>query len=278
MNKCKECRAELVEGAKFCIICGVTVTEEPDQAPIQEKQQITEKAVQENLCPSCGAALRTGASFCVDCGNKVFEGAEDVPSTAGEGVADEDAIKVQRDVITDIAVSETDLTLQDSFLKERLSEKEALPDSKEAFGQDTLEEEEKIFEQICNFELFRGEEMHKKADELGLLAYGKGVVSKITFSEKPQCNKLVINGKIKCHDCKKLFIFTIESNRGWGGSNDPVTCPCNRTVEYGDYWDASDDSVYLWASTDIEFSGANDYPLSILIGKVLTDQKYEPGF
>lgn len=50
--RCKNCGAELIDGAKFCGECG-TVVEEV------------------NRCPHCGAEIYKGATFCAECGKPI---------------------------------------------------------------------------------------------------------------------------------------------------------------------------------------------------------------
>ena len=59
---CVKCGAVLVEGQKFCTVCGTKVGEEP-AAPVQHMQSLT--------CRSCGAALEEGQKFCTKCGTPV---------------------------------------------------------------------------------------------------------------------------------------------------------------------------------------------------------------
>ena len=47
---CKMCKAELVNGAKFCMVCGAKV---------------------ELSCPNCGMKLPDIAQYCFNCGTKV---------------------------------------------------------------------------------------------------------------------------------------------------------------------------------------------------------------
>ena len=53
--KCKKCGAEIIDGAKFCGVCG---------NPIEYNYDI---------CKYCGAKLPKGAVFCAECGKKLTE-------------------------------------------------------------------------------------------------------------------------------------------------------------------------------------------------------------
>lgn len=59
-NKCKNCGAELLEGARFCSKCRSAV-----EASAPETDNTGSN------CPSCGAALLPGAKFCSKCRSKV---------------------------------------------------------------------------------------------------------------------------------------------------------------------------------------------------------------
>lgn len=51
---CKHCGAEIVEGANFCMKCGMEVG-------------------REKFCQNCGQKLPEDAMFCLACGNKIEE-------------------------------------------------------------------------------------------------------------------------------------------------------------------------------------------------------------
>ena len=54
--KCRQCGAEVKEGAKYCKACGVKLDNQPETA---------------GFCKVCGAPLKPGAAFCTACGAKV---------------------------------------------------------------------------------------------------------------------------------------------------------------------------------------------------------------
>ncbi|MDR0526907.1 MAG: zinc-ribbon domain-containing protein [Spirochaetaceae bacterium] len=66
---CKNCGAQLKEGAKFCGGCGTTVA----AAQPQEQSVMPEQAVQPEMprCAACGTPLKTGTVFCANCGTKI---------------------------------------------------------------------------------------------------------------------------------------------------------------------------------------------------------------
>ena len=54
--KCRQCGAEVKEGAKYCKACGAKLDNQPETA---------------GFCKVCGAPLKPGAAFCTACGAKV---------------------------------------------------------------------------------------------------------------------------------------------------------------------------------------------------------------
>ena len=65
MAKCKQCGADLCEGAKFCVVCGAKVEAEP----------------QKRLCPQCGKEVPEDAVFCPTCGLRL-DGQAPAPAVA----------------------------------------------------------------------------------------------------------------------------------------------------------------------------------------------------
>lgn len=57
--KCSKCGAEMVEGARYCMMCG---------------------AKKANVCPKCGTQLPDAARFCFKCGSEVREEGKSVLS------------------------------------------------------------------------------------------------------------------------------------------------------------------------------------------------------
>jgi hypothetical protein len=55
MSNCPKCSQPLIEGAKFCGLCGAAV----------------------RYCPKCGAVLKEGAGYCGQCGSAANEAAPD---------------------------------------------------------------------------------------------------------------------------------------------------------------------------------------------------------
>ena len=267
MDKCKSCGAEMVEGAKFCIICGTTAQIE-SQETIEEEGLKAEAAIieEQEVCPSCKASLRKGASFCVSCGTSVKDTAiaplEPEPDKKKQPEAETSKKKnkiasAEPEKKTAKRAEETQETPVDDT---NIQKEVAQPTSKKG-GQDKLNK-------IEDWVVTTGEEPARQIDELDILSYGQGTVSKITFNKSLASSNLIVHGKVKCHGCNKLSIFSLPSNRGWGGSNDPSTCPCGRKVEIGEYWSNADDAIFVWASTETEDIDIKDYPLSINISRV----------
>jgi len=128
------------------------------------------------------------------------------------------------------------------------------------------ENEEKKEEQWI---IIAGEEPAKKANELDILTLGSGVVSKVAFNKSFSKNSVSVKGKVKCHGCNKMSIFSLESSRGWGGTKEPLTCPCGRSVEIGEYWSDIDNAIYVWASVNNPKEDLAASPLSITITRII---------
>lgn len=77
--KCKQCGAELVPGAKFCMECGAEIP-------------------QVSLCQNCGAELLLRAKFCMECGTPVGQ------KSGGIQMGDANAISAQNVVGGDLEI------------------------------------------------------------------------------------------------------------------------------------------------------------------------------
>ena len=65
---CKNCGAEVPNGAAFCSTCGNPMEAFLDNPDSSEDET---DAPQEKGCPNCGAKLNKDAAFCVECGTKL---------------------------------------------------------------------------------------------------------------------------------------------------------------------------------------------------------------
>lgn len=268
MNKCSSCGAEMVEGAKFCIICGATVKKE-DQIPKVEKEKQKDSGLEGDteICSSCKASLRKGAKFCVSCGTPVSDPADQ------QTVLEDEINKKKEPGEKSTAKEDEPSAVKEEKPVKIPSKKEAKPKKekepeKEA-AQPAVETSAKVKSgRDDSWEVLSGEHAAREVEELNMLAYGQGVVSKISFKKAPKSANLVVHGKVKCHGCNKISLFTLDCNRGWGGSNDPTICPCERKVEVGEYWSDADNAIFVWASTETEVSNIEDYPLSVSISRV----------
>ena len=110
---CPHCGAETVPGCKFCIVCGLPLTEPAEEAPSPAQDPVAptdkekeaaasealsatpaappEEAVQSApapspVCPHCGAETLPGCKFCIVCGLPLTEPAEEAPSPAQDPV------------------------------------------------------------------------------------------------------------------------------------------------------------------------------------------------
>lgn len=88
--KCRQCGAELDEGALFCRTCGAAVSPEPEPEPFLFEPEPEPVAASAGRCRVCGAKLDEGALFCRTCGAAALpepEPAEEsVPEPAAEFV------------------------------------------------------------------------------------------------------------------------------------------------------------------------------------------------
>ncbi len=287
MSKCQSCGEELVEGAKFCIICGATVQKQPEQAKAEtakegeEQEPEKEKTGKEEFCASCNAPLRKGASFCVSCGAsvektkkqsdlEVLKTLEEYLGTSGKKEAESrPAAAGQEEDLQETEESHKKAADPAKESAETVGEKVAeIKEAESRRGADKGDYQEK-HEALEDWTVVFGEKPVGEAEELDLLTASKSVVSKVVFPETYRGNRAILNGKVKCHECNKLTIFSLEADRGWGASNDPVTCPCGKDIEIGEYWSDSDNAIYVWASLvegDLE---DEECPLSISVNKVM---------
>jgi len=287
LSKCETCGEKLVEGAKFCIICGATVQKEPRQnktkaADEKEKKKAgKEMDGKEELCASCNVPLRAGASFCVSCGTPVKktgkqteqEVLEVLESYLGTAEAKESTGQTEESPVGEDLeeVKEKSKEVAGSAgesgrpAREKVMDEEA-PVSTDGAEREGDQEEPKLAD---DWTIVTGEKPVGEAEEMGLLTANKSVVSKLVFPETYRGNRAILNGKVKCHECNKLSIFSLEATRGWGGSNDPVTCPCGKGIEIGEYWSDSDNVIYVWASLVEGDSEDKECPLSITVNKVM---------
>ncbi|WP_084295704.1 zinc ribbon domain-containing protein [Desulfitibacter alkalitolerans] len=60
-NSCKNCKAEILPGTKFCVECGT-----PVPASMEAKSD-----KQAAYCTSCGQEAPSGSKFCINCGSPV---------------------------------------------------------------------------------------------------------------------------------------------------------------------------------------------------------------
>lgn len=93
--KCRQCGAELDEGALFCRTCGAAVSPEPEPEPIlfepePEPERSEPVAASAGRCRVCGAELDEGALFCRTCG----AAASPEPEPAEESVPEPAAASV----------------------------------------------------------------------------------------------------------------------------------------------------------------------------------------
>jgi len=269
VNKCKSCNADMVEGAKFCIICGATARKEP-QSAVEENRQTTEIARTEKIevCPICKTSFRKGASFCVSCGTqeKVSAVIPVTGSTKPEGKMQPETEIHQH--INKAASEKPEKEIHEEAVMPLKSPQDIQKAKKEADKISGKKGNQDQLKCVDNWVFTTGEEPARQADELDILAYGKGTVSKITFQGSLGSDNLILHGKVKCLGCNKLSIFSLASDRGWGGCNEPATCPCGRKVEIGEYWNDPQNAIFIWASTDTEGVSIEDYPLSITISRV----------
>lgn len=71
--KCHKCANALVDGARFCRLCGADQSKGPiaesDSATSPIPQNVSEST--KNTCAKCGTEMLTNAAFCRNCGTKV---------------------------------------------------------------------------------------------------------------------------------------------------------------------------------------------------------------
>ncbi len=76
MKICPECKAELIDTAKFCRKCGFNI-----------KKYEEENAAQECFCTECGAKMPADSVFCPECGERVeFDLASEANAEVGSSI------------------------------------------------------------------------------------------------------------------------------------------------------------------------------------------------
>lgn len=280
MVKCEKCGAEMLDNAKFCIKCGSTapaITGNSSEKKAAKKTKSPEKEDEkETLCSSCNFPLRKEASFCVSCGTKLektsketVEPVKELIEEAPEALEAKQTAKTQepsteKEEAAKKPAAEVEESKKESKEKAAATQSKSKQDSPSSLPQkDSYEGDE-----ISNWQVTSGAEPAVQADKLDIVTFGKGVVSKITFPEPLSTDHLQLKGKVKCHGCKKISIFSFEANHGWGSSNEPIICPCGNSIEIGEYWSADENAVFVWASLIDKEVDSGDYPLSIEMSKI----------
>lgn len=283
MDKCQSCGAELVKNAKFCIICGAvcgadTQASVPASSVTRDREQKTEAdtgkdAGNGNICAACGFTLREGARFCVSCGGPVEKAAAKIsPVQESKPGETTEAVTTGRESREQVKAEQESVGLKDQN-----KPPESKPVKKELQKEDRAAEipvspdERKLIEPADpqQWTVKSGDEPAREADELDLVPYGRGTVLKVVFQKPFPGSEAVLKGKLKCHGCSKLSLFSMDLNRGWGSSNEPVTCPCGSSIEIGEYWNDSTNAVFVWASLVNGDLAEQEYPLTISVSKVL---------
>lgn len=280
MVKCEKCGAEMLDNAKFCIKCGATapaITGDSSEIKAVKKAKSPEKKEEkETLCSSCNHPLRKGASFCVSCGTKLEETGkervepvnkiiEEAPETLeAKQTAKTQEPSIEKEKAAKKPAAEVEKSKKDSTEKAVATQSKSKQDSPSSSPQ----KESYEGEELSNWRVTSGAEPAVQADKLDIVDFGKGVVSKITFQEPLSTDHLQLKGKVKCHGCRKISIFSFEANHGWGSSNEPIICPCGNSIEIGEYWSADENAIFIWASLIDKEMGSGDYPLSIEMSKI----------
>ncbi len=252
MRNCSKCNAEISGDAKFCIFCGETVSAKDKMK--NEELLSSEKSAKKSdekhgqmTCKTCNASLRDGASFCVSCGQPVesLSKVSTKKSSASESkviTSDKENDKEPAKVDTKTPGKSSPGTTANDKPRKKISEEWSVHTDKEAA----------IY-----------------ADEIDLLNLGEGVVSRLDFQDNLDDKQLLVRGKIMCHGCNKLTIFSIETHKGWGSANEPVNCPCGKDIVIGEFWSDEKNEIYLWASSGVGVKDGEEYPLSLEVIKVM---------
>lgn len=67
-NRCANCGAPLLNGARFCTVCGTLASIDEEAAPAQPEETPAAPAELPRLCIKCGAVLKNDSRFCTSCG------------------------------------------------------------------------------------------------------------------------------------------------------------------------------------------------------------------
>jgi len=106
MTTCPYCGESLIEGALFCMNCGMSL-----QPPAKEENAAGD-AQKPPVCVNCGAALAPGAGFCMECGNKVTM-RDTAPTDAGSAQPEAQPQTVQPQIAeTQVAQQPAQQTVQ----------------------------------------------------------------------------------------------------------------------------------------------------------------------
>ncbi len=271
MTTCKECGKILLENAKFCIKCGSSNQEETNQ---KNEDNGNEQSDLE-LCNSCYYPLRDGASFCVSCGDPVSKSEPDLEEQVDKSSAKTKEEPEVKNPVPEAKEPEYPKKEPDHYKEEKLEQVESADNrAEESRSKKSVEPKKnasKRKDEVKNYDNWSyetGEKVAAAADQADILPIGSGVIGRITFSKPTVSNTVVIKGRLQCHECNKLSLISLEVNRGWGSISEPVVCACGKAAKTGEYWQASDDSIFVWAEISGETVDTYNYPLSIEIHKI----------
>jgi len=267
MKRCVNCHGEMPQDAKFCILCGTTVSnagqeKKEKQAKPDKKEKKADKNKQ-NVCSACASPLREGASFCVSCGKPV----EPLPVESAKSPSALTDVSKSSEKEDDKVEKTKTVAAQAVTKKNKMMDKpqeSADASSKEVSVGTTASQKISL-----EWTVHSDQAAARYADEIDLLKYGNGVVSRLDFPGNEESKQLLIKGKVKCHGCNKLTIFSIETHKGWGSVNEPVTCPCGKSIVIGEFWSDESNEIYLWATSGVTVKEGKDYPLSLEVIKVM---------
>lgn len=277
---CEKCGAEMLDNAKFCIKCGATAPaisgDLPEKKTAKKAKNPEKKEEKEPLCSFCNHPLRKGASFCVSCGTKLEEAGKErveplkkVIEEAPEALEAKQTAKTQEpSAEKEEAAKKPASEVEESKIESKEKAAATQSKSKQDSPSSSPQKESYEGEELSNWQVTSGAEPAVQADILDIVTFGKGVVSKITFQELLSTDHLKLKGKVKCHGCRKISIFSFEANHGWGSSNEPIICPCGNSIEIGEYWSADENAIFVWASLIDKEADSGDYPLSIEMSKI----------